>query len=80
MVVWLVIVLGGEILQAGQGSLEAPMSEQIVIALIVAPLFLLAVIAYFKWDIKLPKFVWVVAAAWHRQKGQNGGVVLTIIK
>jgi len=50
LVVWMIIVLGGEILQAGQGSLDALVTEQIVIALIVAPLFLLAVIAYFKWD------------------------------
>ena len=46
----MIIVLGGEILQAGQSSIDALTSEQIVIALIVAPLFLLAVIAYFKWD------------------------------
>lgn len=50
LVVWLIIVLGGEILQAGQGSLDALTTEQIVIALIVAPLFLFGVIAYFKWD------------------------------
>jgi len=50
MVVWVIIVLGGEILQAGQGSLDALVTEQIVIALIVAPLFLFGVIAYFKWD------------------------------
>jgi amino acid transporter len=50
LVVWMVIVLGGEILQAGHGSLDAMASEQIVISLIVAPLFLFGVIAYFKWN------------------------------
>lgn len=50
LVVWMIIVLGGEILQAGQGSLDALTTEQIVIALIVAPLFLFGVIAYFKWN------------------------------
>jgi membrane protease YdiL (CAAX protease family) len=50
LVVWMIIVFGGEILQAGQGSLEAMASEQIVVALIAAPLFLFGVIAYFKWN------------------------------
>jgi membrane protease YdiL (CAAX protease family) len=50
LIVWMVIVFGGELLQAGQGSLEALTTEQSVIALIVAPLFLFGVIAYFKWN------------------------------
>ena len=50
LVVWMIIVFGGELLQAGQGSLDALVTEQLVIALIVAPLFLFGVIAYFKWD------------------------------
>ena len=50
LVIWMIIVLGGEILQAGQGSLEDLVTEQIVISLIGAPLFLFAVITFFKWD------------------------------
>ncbi|TXS90777.1 CPBP family intramembrane metalloprotease [Parahaliea maris] len=50
LTVWLAIVLGGEILQAGKGSLDEMASKQFVIALFVAPIFLLAVIALFKWD------------------------------
>ncbi len=50
MVVWTIIVLGGEILQAGPGSLDALVTQQIVASLIVAPLFLLGVIVYFKWN------------------------------
>ncbi|HMQ54605.1 MAG TPA: type II CAAX endopeptidase family protein [Anaerolineae bacterium] len=49
MVIWLLIVLGGELLQAGAGSLDALVTQRIVISLIAAPLFLVGVIAYFKW-------------------------------
>ena len=48
--VWVIIVLGGEILQAGKGSLDALVTEQIVIALIAAPIFLYGVISFYKWD------------------------------
>ena len=50
LAVWLAIVLGGEILQAGKGSLDEMASNQFVIALFVAPIFLLVVIALFKWN------------------------------
>lgn len=50
LVVWMIIVLGGEILQASKGSLEALVTEQIVIALIAAPLFLVGVVSYSRWD------------------------------
>ena len=50
LVVWAIIVLGGEILQAGQSSLDALVTEQIVISLIIAPIFLFGVVAYFKWS------------------------------
>jgi len=51
LVIWMLITMYGEILQAGIGiSLTELVSQQIVIALILAPLFLLAVIAFFKWD------------------------------
>lgn len=49
IVVWMLIVLGGEMLQAGAGSLDALVTQRLVIALMVAPLFLVGVIAYFKW-------------------------------
>lgn len=49
LVVWMIIVLGGELLQAGAGSLDAMVTQRLVIALIVAPLFLVGIIAYFKW-------------------------------
>lgn len=49
MVIWLLIVLGGELLQAGAGSLDALVTQRIVISLILAPLFLVGVIAWFKW-------------------------------
>ena len=49
LVIWLVIVFGGEILQArGTTSLESMVSK-VSYSLIVAPLFLLAVIAYKGW-------------------------------
>ena len=48
--IWLAIVIGGEIAQAGGPTgLDALVSTQIVISLVVAPLFLLAVVAYKKW-------------------------------
>jgi len=50
LIVWMVIVLGGEILQAGGAtSLEGLVSKHFVYSLAVAPLFLLAVIAYAGW-------------------------------
>ncbi|NJN96832.1 MAG: CPBP family intramembrane metalloprotease [Anaerolineales bacterium] len=49
IVVWVIIVLGGEMLQAGAGSLDALVTQRLVIALMVAPLFLVGVIVYFKW-------------------------------
>ncbi len=49
LVVWLVIVVGGEILQAGGTTSLEQMISKISYSLIVAPIFLLAVIAYKGW-------------------------------
>jgi hypothetical protein len=50
LVIWMVIVFGGELLQAGgTSSLDALVSEGVVYALVLAPIFLLTVVAYFKW-------------------------------
>ena len=50
-VIWLAIVFGGELLAAGGDptGLDEMVQSQIVPALVVAPIFLLLVIAYFKW-------------------------------
>lgn len=51
LVVWMIITFYGEILQAGTGiSLTELVSQQIVVALVLAPLFLLAVIVFVKWE------------------------------
>jgi len=50
MIAWMMIILVGEILQAGQGSLDSLVTEQIVLALVAAPLFLFVVIAFHGWD------------------------------
>jgi membrane protease YdiL (CAAX protease family) len=50
LVVWMVIVLGGEILQARRAtSLQALVSRYLVYALVVALIFLLAVVAAAGW-------------------------------
>ena len=50
LVLWMVIVFGGELLQAGSTtSLDALVSNGVVVALVLAPLFLLIVVAYYKW-------------------------------
>jgi len=48
--IWVAIVIGGELLQVGGGtSLDALISSQLVLALVAAPLFLLAVVARQRW-------------------------------
>lgn len=50
LVIWLIIVLGGEILQAGGTTgLDDLVTGQIVYALIAAPVFLLIVVAVLGW-------------------------------
>lgn len=50
LVIWAVLVFGGELLQAGGTTgLEELVSNKIVIALVLAPAFLFAVVAYLKW-------------------------------
>ena len=50
-IVWIVIVLGGELVAVGGDptGLEALVQGQIVPALLIAPVFLLVVVLYFKW-------------------------------
>jgi hypothetical protein len=49
-VVWVLIVFGGELLQAGgTTALDDLVASHIVVALVVAPAFLFAVVAYLKW-------------------------------
>lgn len=50
-VIWIIIVLGGEMLAVGGNptGLDAQVNSRIVPALVIAPIFLLLVIAYFKW-------------------------------
>lgn len=50
-VIWIVIVLGGEMLAVGGDptGLDALVQGQIVPALVIAPIFLLIVVAVFKW-------------------------------
>ena len=50
-VVWMVIVFGGELLAVGGDptGLDAMVQSQIVPALVIAPIFLFIVVAYFKW-------------------------------
>jgi membrane protease YdiL (CAAX protease family) len=50
-VIWIAIVLGGEMLAVGGDptGLDALVQGQIVPALVIAPIFLLIVVAYFKW-------------------------------
>jgi membrane protease YdiL (CAAX protease family) len=49
--IWLVIVFGGELLAVGGDptGLDEMVQSQIVPALVIAPIFLLIVVAYFKW-------------------------------
>lgn len=48
---WAVITMGFDVAQAGGAiSLEALVSQRIVIGLVVAPAFLLAVMAWLRWD------------------------------
>ena len=49
--VWIIVVLGGEMLALGfqPTGLDSLVKNQIVPALVVAPLLLLAVVAYLKW-------------------------------
>jgi membrane protease YdiL (CAAX protease family) len=50
LIVWMVIVLGGEIFQAGgTASLEGLISKHLVYSFVVAPILLLAIIAYAGW-------------------------------
>jgi uncharacterized protein len=50
LIVWMVIVFGGAILQAGgTTSLEELVSKHLVYSFVVAPIFLLAIIAYAGW-------------------------------
>lgn len=50
-VIWIVVVLGGEMLSVGGDptGLEALVQGQIIPALVIAPIFLFIVVAYFKW-------------------------------
>ena len=50
-VIWMVIVFGGELLAVGGDptGLDQMVQSQIVLALVIAPIFLLIVVAYFKW-------------------------------
>jgi membrane protease YdiL (CAAX protease family) len=49
-VIWIVIVMGGNLIQAsGKESLNELVSNGIVIGLVVAPIFLLGIVAYLKW-------------------------------
>jgi len=51
LVIWMLITIYGEIIQAGTSiSLRELVSQQIVVALILAPAFLLVIAAFFKWD------------------------------
>jgi membrane protease YdiL (CAAX protease family) len=50
LIVWAIIVLAGEMLQAGRAvSLERLVSKHLVYSLVAAPIFLLAIIAYTGW-------------------------------
>jgi membrane protease YdiL (CAAX protease family) len=50
LVIWLIIVMGGNLIQAGgKESLNELVSKSVVIGLAIAPLFLLGVVAYLKW-------------------------------
>ena len=50
LIIWMVIVFGGELLQAGgTTSLDALVSGGVVYALVLAPIFLLIVVASYKW-------------------------------
>jgi uncharacterized protein len=50
LIVWMAIVLGGELLQSGgTTSLQELVSEQLIYSLMAAPFFLLAVVAYTGW-------------------------------
>jgi hypothetical protein len=50
-VIWMVIVFGGELLAVGGDptGLDEMVQSQIVPALVIAPIFLFIVVAYFKW-------------------------------
>ena len=49
-IIWFIIVIGGKLLQAeGNISLDALISEGILWALVLVLLFLILVVAYFKW-------------------------------
>jgi membrane protease YdiL (CAAX protease family) len=49
-VIWTAIVIGGHLIQAGgKESLDELVANSVVIGLVVAPLFLLGVVAYLRW-------------------------------
>ncbi len=50
LVIWMTMILGGGILQAGHGSLDKLVTEQLVIAFVLAPIFLYGAIVFLKWD------------------------------
>jgi membrane protease YdiL (CAAX protease family) len=50
LVIWMVVVFGGELLKvSGTTTLDALVSDDVVVSLVLAPLILLIVVAYFKW-------------------------------
>ena len=68
LVIWMIITMYGEVLQAGSDiSLTELVSQQIIYALLLAPLFLLAVIVFFRWEnigINFPKTVRSLLVLW----------------
>ena len=95
LIVWMIIILGGVILQAGRTSLQDLVSKHIVYSFVAAPIFLLAVVAYTEWwrqvglqpdgsinnlkVLAMPALALVVIWAVAFSRGLPGGTTLTLI-
>ena len=96
-IIWIVVVLGGEMLSVGGDptGLDRMVQAQIVPALVAGPIFLLIVVAYFKWkqetglkwveNTRSLRFAWLPALAIILMlviglpSNQLGGKVLLIV-